>query len=124
MIWAILFATIFMMLGGDAGLVKDLSKPVKQHVQDEAKVKEILALNEAMMKEEAAFSKGVKEARKTLAKLNRDRLTSAEELQAVFTTLQKQRAETREKMVDDLFRMKALMTADEWSRVFADQPGE
>lgn len=124
MIWAILFACIFMMFGGDAGLVKDLSKPVKQHVQDDGKIKEILTLNEAMMKEEAAFAKAVKEARKSLAKLNRDRLTSAEEFQAVFTPLQQQRAETREKIVADLFRMKALMTADEWCKVFADQPEE
>ena len=124
MFWALLFAYLIILFGGGEGLAKDISKPVKQHVQDEARMKRILAINEAMLKEEAKLAENISKTRKSMAKLNRNRSTSGDELQAVFIAVEQKRTEAREKILDGRFKMKALMTAEEWSKVFADQPEE
>ena len=96
MLIAMLFAFLFSS-GGVEGLVQDISKPVKQHVQDKAAMKQILVLNEEMRKEDAALAKDIATARKSLAKLNQNRLTSEAELAAVFAELEQKRANARDK---------------------------
>ena len=105
--------------GGLAGLVPDIQKPVKEYVQDAAKVKEILALNETMLDTEAALQKDLKAAEKSLAELNGNRQTTAAEFVAVFAAMDQLRAVAREKIVADRFKMQALMTAEEWRNVYA-----
>ena len=119
MILLLIYLATLLGGGGLAGLVPDIQKPVKEYVQDAAKVKEILALNEAMLDTEAALQKDLKAAKKSLAKLNGKRQSSTAEFVAVFAAMDQQRAAAREKIVADRFKMKALMTAEEWRNVYA-----
>jgi hypothetical protein len=105
--------------GGVVGLVQDIKKPVKEYVQDKAAVKQILVLNAGMLDTEAALQKDLKAAKKSLAKLNGNRLASEAEIVAVFAAFDQKRAEARTKIVDDRFKMKELMTAEEWGKVYA-----
>jgi hypothetical protein len=112
----IYLATLF---GGGTGLVIDIKKPVKEYVQDKAKVKEILVLNAAMLDTEAALQKDLKTAKKSLAKLNGNRLASESEIVAAFEAFDQKRADARARIVDDRFKIKGLMTVDEWRNVYA-----
>jgi ERCC4-related helicase len=105
--------------GGSSGLVQDVKKPVKEYVQDAAKVKALLVLNEEMLDTEAAFQKDLKAAKESLAELNLKRQSSEAEFVASFTAIDQLRAAAREKIVADRFQMKALMTAEEWRKVYA-----
>ena len=119
MVFILLYLVTLFCGGASDGLVVDIQKPVKEYVQDKAKVKEILVLNEAMLDADAAFQKELKAAKKSLAELNGNRQASEAELAAVFTTLDQKRAAARATILDDRFKMKALMTADEWRNVYA-----
>jgi hypothetical protein len=115
MLWALLFYYLFS--SGTHGLVKDIAKPVKQYVHDETRAKQIIATNKEMQSEEAALDKDTKKIKKRLAKLNENRLTSEEEFQALFAALDQKNADAREKILDSRFKMKGLMTAEEWNNV-------
>ena len=117
-----LFALLFLYLFGGSGvdgMVKDIAKPVKEYVQDKAKAKQIIAINEEMLGEEAALRKDTGKAKKQVAKINGNRLASEAEFAEVFAVLDQKRAEAREKILENRFKMKELMTAGEWSRVYA-----
>ena len=121
MLFAMLFYYIFTLYssGGSDGLVLDITKPVKQYVHDAAKAKQIISVNAEMMSEEAAFEKDEKKAKKQLAKLNSNRLSSEAELNEVFSTLDQKRADARVTILDRRFKMKEMMTAAEWNSVYA-----
>ena len=85
MIWALLYYYLFG--SGNQGLVMDVAKPVKAQVQDEAKAKQIIELNKAMLKAEAELGKQQKEAGKELAKLNKDRQASEAAFLAIHAAL-------------------------------------
>jgi DNA primase large subunit len=115
MLWALLFYYLFS--SSSHGLVKDVAKPVKQYVHDEARAKQIIATNKEMQSEETALEKDTKKIKKRLAKLNENRLTSEAEFQALFAALDLKSADAREKILDSRFKMKGLMTAEEWNNV-------
>jgi len=121
MLWAILFLYLYSHFssGCGDGLVKDIAKPVKQYVQDEAKAKQVIAINKEMLNEDAAFEKDIVKAKKNLAKLNGTVLPPRPSLLKFFAALDQERAGAREKIVDSRFKMKGLMTAEEWSNVYA-----
>jgi hypothetical protein len=120
MLWAILFLYLYSHFssGGGEGLVRDIAKPVKQYVQDEVKAKQIIAINKEMLNEEAAFVKDIVKAEIRLAKLNGNRLASEAEFIEIFAALDQKRAGAREKILYNRFKMKGLMTAEEWSNVY------
>ena len=97
----ILLIYLVSLLGGGAGegLVIDITKPVKEYVQDQAKVKEILVLNKEMLTAEAALQKELKASKKSLAELNGNRLSSEVEMVAVFAAFDQKRAEARAKFI-------------------------
>ena len=123
MIIVLLLVGLFAMFGGNGGegLVKDIAKPVKQHVLDKTKATQIIEINKEMLEAEAAFAKDVAKAKKQLAKLNGDRLAPEGEFDAVFTALAKKRTDTREGIIDRRFKIKELMTAAEWNNVYAEE---
>lgn len=111
---------LLSLFGGDtAGLVFDIEKPAKEYVQDSARVKQILAINKEMLKADEALQKELKAARKTLDKLNENRQTSAAEFSAAFADMDQKNSAARGKIVTSRFRMKELMSADEWHSVYA-----
>ena len=118
MLWAILYFYLFGSSAG-GGLVKDISEPVKQNIKIEATAKQIIEINKKMLEEEADFNQTLLEARKQIAKINANRLASESEFIQVFAALDAQRAATREKILDNRFKMRELMSAEEWSRVYA-----
>ena len=118
MLIAALFFLLFSSHAGDFQ-VYDIEKPVKQYVVDTAKVKQILAINKAMLSEEADFNKNNITIKKQLAKINENRLAAESEFADAFTAIDAKRAAVREKILDDRFKMKALMTAEEWNQVYA-----
>lgn len=124
MIWALLFGYLIILMGGGEGLVKDISKPVKQYIQDESGAKQILAINKAMLKEEAMLAKEIQTTRKAMAKLNRSRSTTGEELLAAFTAVEQRRSQAREQILEGRFQIRALMTNEEWDNVFTGPPEE
>ena len=117
MILVLLYMALFG--GGGVTLVQDIEKPVKEYVQDAVRVKQILVLNEEMLDTEAALQKELKAAKKELAKLNGNRLSSEAEITATFQAMEQKRAEARTKIVSDRSKMKDLMTAEEWRSVYA-----
>jgi hypothetical protein len=117
MIWALLYYYLFG--SGNQGLVMDVAKPVKAQVQDEAKAKQIIELNKAMLKAEAELGKQQKEAGKELAKLNKDRQASEAAFLVIHAALEKQRSDTRKQIVGGRFKMKEQMTAAQWQAVYA-----
>jgi hypothetical protein len=123
MIWALLF---MFLVGGSAGdgWVHDISKSVKEHVQNPAAAKEIISLNKQMLKEEGVFRKESNEAHKRLAKINGNRLASEAEMMEVFASLDARRAEARERILVHRFQMRGLMSAEEWTQVFAAEHPE
>jgi hypothetical protein len=116
MFWAMLFYFLFVTSGGD-GMVIDIAKPVKKYVQDEARAEQVIAINKKMISEEAALNEDIAKARKQIAELNGNRLASEAEFAEIFAALDQKRADSFEKMVDSRFKMKELMTAEEWSKV-------
>jgi len=117
MLWAMLFYFLFATSGGDV-MVGDIEKPVKQYVQDEAKAEQVIAINKKMLSEEAALKEDIAKARKQIAELHGNRLASEAEFTKNFAALDQKRADSFEKMVDSRFKMKELMTAEEWSSVY------
>lgn len=111
---------VFFLFGSSSsGLVVDITKPVKQVIEESARANQIITINKDMLKEEATFAKAVEKAKKQLAKLNRDRLTPAAEFGELLLALDQRRTETFNSIVADRFKMKELMTAAEWSRVYS-----
>jgi hypothetical protein len=115
MIWAMLYFYFFG--SSNQGLVKDLSKPVKKLVLDDAKAREIIDINQGMLKADKALAQDLEKAQKQLADLNRNRLVPESEFAKIHVALDQQRTAVREKLVEDRFRMKSLMTAEQWASV-------
>ena len=113
-----LYFLLFSTSSLDA-LVIDIAKPVKQYVLVEATAKQILAINKEMLSDAADFEKDTKNTKKQLAKLNGNRLASESEFDNAFAALDQKRADARDKIVENRLKMKALMTAEEWSKVYA-----
>ena len=117
MLWAMLYYYLFSVAG--SGLVYDIEEPVKQHVKVEATVKQIIAINKEMLKEDAALVKATEKAKKELAKIHANRLASESDFAEAFAALDEKRALAREKILDGRFKMRELMTAEEWRSVYA-----
>ncbi len=109
----------FFSAGGSDGLVFNINEPVKQYILDKATAKQVIAINKEMLNEETDFEKDSGKAKKQLAKLNGNRLSSDASFDEVFTALDQKRAATRDKIVENRFRMKELMTAEEWNKIYA-----
>jgi hypothetical protein len=116
MLLAMLYYFLFATSGGD-GIVADIAKPVKQYVQDEAKAEQVIAINKKMLSEEAALKEDIAKAREQIAKRNGNRLASEAEFTKIFAALDQKRADFFKKLVDSRFKMKELMTAEEWRSV-------
>ena len=116
-----LVALFLMMFSSGAGdfLVVDISKPVEQFVVDTVKAKQIIVINQAMLNDEAEFNKDYMAFKGQLVKINAKRLAIESEFEGVFATIDAKRTAAREKILDHRFKMKALMTADEWHKVHA-----
>lgn len=72
-----------------------------------------------MLQEEAAFAEVTAETKKRLADINTNRLAAESDFTEVFTKLDAQRTVAREKVLDNRFRMRELMSAEEWRNVYA-----
>ena len=123
MLWALLFYYLFE--SGNANLVQDVSKPVKQQVQDEAKAKQIIEINKAMLKDSEVFASELKKAQKQLAELNKNRSTPESEFAALHAALEEKRIAARAQVVEGRFQMLALMTPEQWQAIHAEpSPGK
>jgi hypothetical protein len=118
MLWAMLIYYFSSSSGMDL-LVKDIEKPVKQYVQNEATDKQIISINKEMRSENVSANKDIKEEKKLLAKVNRNRLATDAEFDEAFDAIDQMRATAHEKILDGRFKMKELMTAQEWTNVYA-----
>jgi len=116
MLWAILY---LYLTGGSGGLVYDIEDPVKQYVKVETTSDQIIAINKEMLNEEAVFWEQSAAVKKQLARINANWLATESEFTEIFAALDEQRAAAREKILDDRFKMRELMTAEEWSKVYA-----
>ena len=104
--------------GGDV-LIIDVQKPLKQYVIDPARVAQLLAINETMQQQGEAFREKFSQQRKDLSELNSRRLTTEAEFAAVFASVDQNRSALRVQIVAERSRMKGLMSADEWAKVYA-----
>jgi Spy/CpxP family protein refolding chaperone len=118
MLWALLFYYLFGT--GHENLLQDLSKPIQQCVRDEAKAKQLIELNKAMVKAAGAYSEEQKKALKKLAELNQNRSTPESEFLALHAALEQQRIATRAQVVEGRFQMLALMTPEQWQAIHAE----
>ena len=119
MLIAALFVLLFSSGHGIDGLVHDFSARIGACIPDRTLAKQVTACNREMLEAEASFNEHAARARASLIELNRRRDVTTQELEAAFVSLDAERAKARDAAVAARFRMKALMTAEQWNCVHA-----
>jgi hypothetical protein len=117
-----LFYYLSTLFGGGEPLLVDIAKPVKQHVAAPERAKQILEINETMQAVASAYAKDYEAQRQSLLALHRLRTTTEVELNAAFAALDARRAAFRQQVIAERTALHALMTAEEWALVYAEQP--
>jgi hypothetical protein len=91
---------------------------IKQHVADEARQKEALAIVANMKAAATALTKQREKSVGTLDKLLAKREVPVSDIQQAAQPLVTQDRATAEKLLDLRFQLKSLLTASEWALVF------
>ena len=116
MLWAMLY---YFLSGTSSGLIYDISDPVKQYLKVGAMASQIITINEEMLQEEAEFAEITAKAKQQLSEINTNRLASESDFTVVFTAQYQQLTASRNRILDQRFKMRELMSAEEWRNVYA-----
>jgi small-conductance mechanosensitive channel len=98
---------------------------IKKNVQDDSRKKQALDTVDEMKKTFDASTDGRKKSIDSLQKLLDDRTTPPDQINSGLQSLIADDQTTSEKLLDSLFQLKNVITADEWTKVFpppATQP--
>lgn len=94
---------------------------IKQYVTDETRQKQALALVDQMKTQSTDYAQRREKSSDALVKLAAKRATPVSEIENAAKPLIADDRATAEKLLDLRFRLKSVLTADEWAKVFPAQ---
>ena len=118
MIIATVTAIILLMGGSSFSFEKALKPSVEEAIPDKDLRKAVLNIAKEMDEERKSFSDSMKEHGSDLSDLNRKRTLSSADYDKFFEGTDKRRDEARQRTIDLRFKMKALLTAEQWETIF------
>ena len=118
MFWIMMYMILF---GGS--LVPELTlvpdeKAIIQTVEDKARLQTIMSIHDEMATQEDALISFVKEQYAELIILSRDHSVDYDRFRAIFEHMDRERNTYQQSLIDKRFRLKDLMTREEWEAVF------
>ena len=122
MLVASLSLLIGMLLGGQnisAYIVEDLPKEIKANVDDKEKQKEILSITKAYEKEFKGVQKDLKKSKKQMKKLNLDRNTTPESINAVLDEADNSWKEVQTLGLKSRSAVLEMLSQEEWSGIIS-----
>ena len=123
MLIAATIAFVLMHYGSSAAAMMwpydQIEKLIKDDVADEVRQKQALEIVVQMKAANQAYEKERGKSVDVLLKLTSKRSSSIEEIERTGQPLIAEDKLTAEKLLDMRFQLKAVMTASEWTRVFA-----
>lgn len=114
-----LITILFFTGGGASWQLPVLEKPIEQNVTDEAHRKAALDAHATMNKELEQYGKFAGKTGKEMLELTKNYDAKPEQFNALAAQLDSARVATLTKLLDGRFQMRAQMTADEWTKVYA-----
>lgn len=118
MIIATVTAIILLMGGGSFSFENALKPHVEEAIPDKELRKAVLNIAKEMDEERESFSDSMKEHGGELRDLNKKRTLSSADYDRFFEGTDKRRDEARQRTIDLRFKMKALLTAEQWEAIF------
>jgi hypothetical protein len=91
---------------------------IEQAIDNPDKEKNLLSIVEEMEKESKSYSKELASGGKKMAKLNKNYASTQDEFSTLLSGVNSARVKTQEKMVEYRYKLRELMTPDEWKKVF------
>ena len=113
------FTAMFLMGGGAAWQMPNLTKPIEQHVTNVAQRKTALDARSRMNEAVKEYGKFAAATGKQSIALIRNYDATEAQFAALTTRLDSGRVALRQKLLADRSAMRNAMTADEWTAVFA-----
>jgi hypothetical protein len=94
---------------------------IKQHVTEEARQTQALALVDRMKTQSTEYAQRREKLTDALVTLTAKRATQVSEIESAAQPLIADDRATAEKLLDLRFQLKSVLTADEWAQVFPAQ---
>lgn len=112
--------TVMILFGGgnEPLFDKETRVAIKQTVTDSARQKAVLAILKGIESKRKKPHKSAAASRKDLARLELDRSADAKDIQATLDEILESRRGVQQALVDGIFEMREIMTAEEWQAVF------
>ena len=118
MFWILMYMILFGgSLGPELTLVPE-EKAIIQTVTDEARLQTIISIHDEMASTEDALISFMKEQYAGLITLSRDHAVNHDSFIAVFERMDRERNTFQQSLIDKRFRLKELMSREEWEAVF------
>jgi predicted nucleic acid-binding Zn-ribbon protein len=111
-------ALVLMLFGGGARL-DALEKAIKNHVEDSTRVERAQEIIEDVRAAIAAEKSQILDIRKDITALDERHDATVEEYRKQFDRLNRAWTELDQKLLDARFRLKQVLTREEWNAVFA-----
>ena len=121
-----LLAAFLLGGGGASGAiltpssVKAIGKSIEATVQDAERLEAASMAVKGLRAEVKAFDKTFAKSGKALTKLYKDHGASAEEMQSVLDDLNGEWSASQARAIDLRFKLKDLLTAEEWHAIFGE----
>jgi len=122
MLIAAITALLILHFGGHSSSVaapfEQTAALIKQHVAEEARQKQALALVDQMKSQSTDYLQRREKLIEGLVQLTAKRATQVSEIESAAQPLITDDRATAEKLLDLRFQLKSVLTADEWAQVF------
>jgi hypothetical protein len=115
----VIIATFMLLFGGGSASFDAVADQVKIHIADAQRSAQILALLEDAEETLKVYGEHVEDTGNALKALNADFETKESRYQAIVEEGFQRYNAAADKILDIRFKMKSLMTSDEWVAVFA-----
>jgi len=121
MIWALLFALLAVVLGGDSPfMVPKLDNYVKTHVVDDSRKEKVIVLLKDAKKKRKEVGKKNKKFLKELTKLSTSRETTQADFDQLLTKILEAQTESQQANILVTQKAQENITADEWAAIEVD----
>jgi len=121
MIWALLFAALAVLLGGDSPfMVPKLDNYVKTHVVDDSRKEKVLVLLKDAKKKRKEVAKMNEKLFKELTKLSTSRETTQADFDQLLTKILEAQTESQQAKILVIRKAQENITSDEWAAIEID----
>jgi len=117
-------AALLVGMGGDGLSIDDFKDRIKDTISDKARVEQINGILDEMEELAKDYDEELKSVGKRVSDYNKDYDAPEYGLQAIFADGIESSNAARAKFLDRHFKMKDLMTEDEWNKIFAPPKSE